>query len=87
MEKNRKLSEAIQLLEIVRHSLNDIAEACESELKLIFKALEISDEDPEKIDDAGLYKIALDLDYNGKEIREEAEDLKSFIDSLNKIKI
>ena len=85
MEKARKLNEAIQLLEIVRHTLNEISEACESERKLIFKALEV--DDAEKIEDAKLYSIVLDLDYNGGELKRNAEDVANVIKYLEKIKL
>ena len=85
MEKARKLNEALQLLEIVKHMLYDLSEACESERKLIFKALEV--EDAEKIEDASLYKIVLDLEYNGEEIKSNAEDLIGIIKYLEKIKL
>lgn len=85
MEKARKLNEALQLLEIVRHTLREIGEACESERKLLFRALEV--EDAEKIEDASLYKIALDLDYNAEELKSNAEDVASIIKYLEKIKL
>ena len=85
MEKARKLNEAIQLLEIVRHTLTEIGEACESEKKLIFKALDV--EDAEQVEDASLYKIVLDLDYNGGELKSNAEDVASIIKYLEKIKL
>lgn len=85
MEKARKLNEALQLLEIVRHTLLEIGEACESERKLLFRALEV--EDAEKIEDASLYKIALDLEYNAEELNSNAEDVASIIKYLEKIKL
>lgn len=85
MEKARKLNEAIQLLEIVRHTLTEIGEACESEKKLIFKALEV--EDAEQVEDASLYKIVLDLDYNAGELKSNAEDVASIVKYLEKIKL
>ena len=85
MEKDRKLNECIQLLEIVRHTLRDISEACENEHKLIFKALEV--DDAEKVEDPKLYGIVLDLEYNAESLKSTAEDLKSLISDLERIKI
>lgn len=85
MEKMRKLNESIQLLEIVRHNLRDLSEACENEHKLIFKALEV--EDAEQIEDPKLYSIALDLKYNKEDLADKAEELESFIKDLEKLKL
>ena len=41
----------------------------------------------EKIEDAQLYSIALDLDYNAHEIAEKVEELESLIKDLDKLKI
>lgn len=85
MEKARKLNEAIQLLNIVYNSLHEIGTACENERKLIFKALEV--EDAEQVEDAKLYGIVLDLDYNSQDLIDKAEELKRFIDSLERVKL
>lgn len=85
MEKMRKVNEILQLLEIARHNLRDLAEACENEHKLIFKALEV--EDAEQVEDAKLYGIVLDLEYNIKDLADKAEELESFIKDIEKIKL
>ena len=85
MEKMRKVNESLQLLEIVRHNLKDLAEACENEHKLIFKALEV--ENAEQVEDAKLYGIVLDLEYNIKDLGDKVEELESFIKDLEKVKL
>ena len=85
MEKMRKISESLHLLEIVRHNLRDLSEACENEHKLIFKALEV--DNAEQVEDAKLYGIVLDLEYNAKELKDKAEELEGFIKDLEKIKL
>ena len=85
MEKMRKVNETLQLLEIARHNLRDLAEACENEKKLIFRALEVDEE--EEIDDAKLYGIVLDLEFNIKDLADKAEELESFIKDIEKIKL
>ena len=87
MQKMRKVSECIALCNIVVNNLNDLSEVLASELKLIFKALEIEDQDSEKIEDAKLYCIANDLEYNSKDLKDKAEELQSFIKDLEKIKL
>ena len=85
MERARKLNEAIQLLTVAFNQLQEIGKDCENERDLIFRALEV--DDAEKVEDATLYGIVLDLEYNSKDLIDKAEELKSFIDDLKKVKI
>ena len=87
MQKERKLGECVALCNIVVNSLNDLSEALSNELKLIFKALEIEDQDAEKIEDAKLYGIALDLDYNSSQLKNISEEVQSIIKDLEKLKL
>lgn len=85
MEKMRKVNETLQLLEIARHNLRDLSEACENERKLVFRALEV--DDAEEVEDPKLYSIINDLEYNAKDLKDKAEELEGFIKDLEKIKL
>lgn len=87
MNKSEKLQGSIALCQVAFNNLMELSEALRAELKTLFRALEINDEDAEKIEDAQLYKIALDLDYNAGEIKNNAEDLQNVIKYLERIKI
>lgn len=87
MQKEKKLSECVALCGVASNALKDLSEALSNELKLIFKALEIEGGDFEKIEDAKLYGIALDLDFNAKDLQEKAEELDSFIKNLERVKL
>ena len=87
MLKSRKLSECVALCNIVVNCLNEISEESEKERKLLFKALEIEDQDVEKIEDPKLYGLALDLEYNAHQLKDLAVEMQSIIKDLEKIKI
>ena len=87
MDKSQKMRGCVALLEVSRNNLNEVKETLLIELKSLFKALEITDSDFEKIEDAQLYSIALDLDYNAHEIAEKVEEFESLIKDLEKLKV
>ena len=87
MDKSQKMRGCVALLEVARNNLSEVKETLLNELKSLFRALEITDSDFEKIEDAQLYSIALDLDYNAHEIAEKVEELESLIKDLDKLKI
>ena len=78
---------SVAVLEVARNNLNEVKETLLNELKSLFRALNITDSDFEKIEDAQLYGIALDLDYNAQEIADKVEELESLIKDLDKIKV
>ena len=87
MNKTEKMRGCIALCAVSLNNLKEIRETLLNELKTLFKALEINDSDFEKIEDAELYKIALDLDYNAQEIESIGEDLANVIKYLEKLNI
>lgn len=87
MDKSQKMRGSVAVLEVARNNLNEVRETLLNELKSLFRALEITDSDFEKIEDAQLYSIALDLDYNAHEIAEKVEELESLIKDLDKLKV
>ena len=87
MNKSEKFQGAIALCQVAYNNLLEVSEALKVELKTLFRALEISDSDFEKIEDAELYKIASDLDYNAQSIDSELKDLLDVIKWLEKIKV
>lgn len=87
MNKSKKLGEALALCGVALSILKELEENERQELKLLFKALEIEDQDSEKIEDASLYSIALDLDYNADQLKEQAEEMESFIKGLERVKL
>ena len=87
MNKSKKLGEALALCGVVLTILKELEENERQELKLLFKALEIEDQDSEKIEDPTLYEIALNLDFNAGQLKDQAEEMQSFIKYLEKIKL
>ena len=87
MDKSQKMRGCVALLEVSRNNLNEVKETLLNELKNLFRALEIQDQDFEKIEDPQLYSIALDLDYNAHEIAEKVEELESLIIDLDKLNV
>ena len=87
MNKSEKLQGSIALCQVAFNNLMELSEALRVELKTLFRALEIEDQDAEKIEDAQLYKIALDLDYNAEEIQSNAQDLLNVVKYLEKLKV
>lgn len=87
MNKSKKLGEALALCGVALSILRELEENEKQELKLLFKALEIEDQDPEKIEDAKLYGVALDLDYNAGTLKNQAEDLETVIQDIERLKL
>ena len=87
MNKTEKMRGCVALCALSLNNLKELREALLNELKALFKALEIKDQDSEKIEDPQLYKIALDLEYNAESLKSSAEDLESVLKDLEKIKI
>ena len=87
MNKSKKLGEALALCGVALSILRELEENEKQELKLLFKALEIEDQDPEKIEDAKLYGVALDLDYNAHKLKNQAEDLETVIQDIERLKL
>ena len=87
MNKTEKLRGCVALCALSLNNLKELREALLNELKALFKALEIKDQDSEKIEDPQLYKIALDLEYNAEELKSSAEELESIIKDLEKLEI
>lgn len=87
MNKSKKLGEALALCGVVLSILKELEENERQELKLLFKALEIEDQDSEKIEDPALYGIALNLDYNADQLKDQAEEMQSFIKGLERVKL
>ena len=87
MDKTEKMRGCVALCAISLNNLKELREALINELKLLYRALEIEDNDSEKIEDPALYKIALDLEYNADSLKSSAEDLESVLKDLEKINI
>ena len=87
MNKTEKMRGCVALCALSLNNLKELRETLSNELKALFKALEIKDQDSEKIEDPQLYKIALDLEYNADSLKSSAEDLESIIKDLEKLEI
>ncbi len=87
MNKTEKMRGCVALCALSLNNLKELREALLNELKALFKALEIKDQDSEKIEDPQLYKIALDLEYNAESLKSSAEDLESVLKDLEKLNI
>lgn len=87
MNKTEKMRGVFALCSVALTNMKELQEALTNELKTLFKALEIEDQDSEKIEDPALYKIALDLEFNADNLRSCAQDLESVIKDLDRIKI
>lgn len=87
MNKTEKMRGCVALCGVALSNLRELREALLNELKVLFMALEIKDQDSEKIEDPQLYKIALDLEYNADSLKSSAEDLESVLKDLEKINI
>lgn len=87
MNKKEKMCGCVALCAVSLNNLKEIREALLNDLKSLFRALAIEDQDPEKIEDLELYKIAIDLQYNAEEIESIAEDLENVIKYLETIKL
>ena len=85
MNKNEKMRGCVALVKIAVAQMQELRSETLKEWESLFLALGIRDKDPEKIEDAQLYKIALDLEYNAQELKTSAEDLESIIKDLEKI--
>lgn len=87
MNKTEKMRGVVALCAVSLANLRELRDALLNERSLLFKALEIKDEDAEKIDDPQLYKIALDLEYNADSLKSSAEDLESVLKDLERLSI
>lgn len=87
MNKSKKLGEALALCGVALSILKELEENERSELKLLFKALDITDADFEKIEDAKLYGIALDLDSHAHFLKNQAEDLETVMQDIERLKL
>jgi len=87
MNKTEKMRGCVALCDVALNNLKEIKETLTTELNALFLALGIKDKDAEKIEDAELYKIALDLDYNAQEVESIGEDLANVIKYLEKLSI
>ena len=87
MNKTEKMRGCVALCAVALTNLKEIKEALTMELNALFLALGINDRDAEKIEDAQLYHIALDLDYNAEEVESIGEDLANVIKYLEKLSI
>ena len=87
MNKTEKMRGCVALCALSLNNLKELREAVLLELKTLFKALEIEDQDTEKIEDVELYKIANDLEWNAERLQDSAEELESLLKDLEKINI
>ena len=87
MNKTEKMRGVVALCSFALTNVKELQEALTNELKTLFKALGIEDQDSEKIEDPALYHIALDLEFNADNLRSCAQDLESITKDLDKIKI
>lgn len=87
MNKTEKMRGCVALCALSLNNLKELREAVLLELKTLFKALEIEDQDTEKIEDVELYKIANDLEWNAERLKSAGEDLASVLEDLEKIKL
>ena len=87
MNKTEKMRGCVALCSVSLNNLKELREQLLYELKALYKALEIEDQDSEKIEDPELYKIALDYDYNAESLETCAEELESIIKDLERIKL
>ena len=85
MNKTEKMRGCVALCKIASSTMQELRSEVLKELDSLFLALGIKDKDAEKIEDAQLYKIALDLEYNAESLKSSAEDLESIIKDLEKI--
>ena len=87
MNKSEKMRGCVALCAISLNNLKELRESILNELKQLFRALDIQDQDFEKIDDVELYKIANDLEWNAERLKSAGDDLASVLEDLEKIKI
>ena len=87
MNKTEKMRGVVALCGVALTNLNEVREALTNELKTLFKALEVEDQDTEKIEDPQLYSIALELEDSAHNLEYSARDLESVLKDLEKIKV
>lgn len=87
MNKTEKMSGCVALCALSLNNLKELRESILNELKQLFRALDIQDQDFEKIEDVELYKIANDLEWNAERLQSASDDLASVLEDLEKIKI
>lgn len=81
----KKLEEIKVLGAFMVRALKEIKEKSEGELKALFQALEV--EDVEQIEDAKIYCLASDIEFNNGELKRVIDDLDSVLEDLAKIKM
>ena len=87
MNKTEKMRGCVALCGVALANMRELRDTLLKELYVLFMALDIKDNDSEKIEDPELYKIALDLEYNAESLRGSADDLQAVLQGLEKIKI
>ena len=87
MDKTEKMRGCVALCGVALANMRELRDTLLKELYVLFMALDIKDNDSEKIEDPELYKIALDLEYNAESLRGSADDLQAVLQGLEKIKI
>ena len=87
MNKTEKMRAIVALCNVALIEAKDLAQDLQNERKVLFKALGIEDQDSEKIEDAQLYCIANDLEYNADSLESYAKDLESVIKDLERLKV
>ncbi|MBO7212759.1 MAG: hypothetical protein J6V44_17380 [Methanobrevibacter sp.] len=85
MNKTEKMRGCVALCAVSLANLRELRDALLNERALLFKALEITDGDAEKIDDPSLYGIANDLEWNAERLEDSAHELESVIKDLERI--
>ena len=81
----KKLEEIKALGAFMVKALKEIKEKSEGELKALFQALEV--DEVEQIEDAKIYCLANDIEFNNGELKRVTEDLELVLEDLAKIKI
>ena len=87
MDKTEKMRGCVALCGVALANMRELRDTLLKELYVLFMALDIKDNDSEKIEDPELYKIALDLEYNAESLQGSADDLQAVLQGLEKIKI
>ena len=87
MDKTEKMRGCVALCGVALANMRELRDTLLKELYVLFMALDIKDNDSEKIEDPELYKIALDLEYNAESLRGSADDLQAVLQGLEKVKI
>lgn len=86
MTKNEKIEACILLCTLAIKNAEETKQEAESERSALFKALNIEDQDTEKIEDPQLYGIANDLEFNSKCLEDIKEELEAVVKDFKRIK-